>query len=173
MIVPDANRARIVEAAAALGLDVEEINDDTRGRNWQVTVVVDRDGGADLDTLADLSRELDPLAESWGEDDRQITLEITTRGVDAPLAEVRHWRRAFGRKVSIVYREDVSPGPATARVGQVDEADRTVRIVSREGRGPVVQSVALTDVVSAKVEVEFKPAPGDEVELLSDADGGK
>lgn len=173
MIVPEADRARIAESAVALGLDLEGLDEDTRGRQWRVTVVVDRDGGADLDVLTELSRELDVLAESWGDEARRITLEVSTRGVDAPLVEARHWRRAFGRKVSITYREGAGPGPETGRVGRLDEAAERVRIVSREGRAPVVQSVALSDVAAANVVVEFKTAPDDELELLSDADGGE
>ena len=167
MIVPDPDRTRIREAAAARGLDVEDVREDSRGATWGVTVVVDADGGASLDDLAALSGDLDPLAEEWGGPTRAVTLEVTSRGVDAPLTAIRHWRRARGRQVALTYVPGQS-GPTRARVGDVDESAGTVRLVSREGRGLRADSVALDAVDRAVIRVEFRPAPEDETALLAD-----
>ena len=64
-------------------------------------VVVDRDGGIDLDAVAEVSRavgaalDADPDAMPG-----TYVLEVTTPGVDRPLTQPRHWRRAKGRLVS-------------------------------------------------------------------------
>lgn len=134
-----------------------------------MTVVVDGDGGVSLDALAELSTALDPLAETWGGTERPVTLEVTSRGVDAPLEEPRHWRRAYGRQVDIDYVEGAT-GPARGRVGTLDEAAGTVRVVSKTGRGIIVDSVPLTDVARAVIRVEFRPAPQSEMDLLSETD---
>ena len=169
MIVPEPDRAHIRKAVADRGLDLEELRENDRSATWRVVVVVDGDGGVLLDTLAELSTELDPLAENWGGPGRPVTLEVTSRGVDAPLEEPRHWRRARGRQVDIDY-VDGATGPTRARVGDLDETAGTVRLVSKSGREIVVDSVALTDVARAVIRVEFRPAPRAEMDLLSEED---
>lgn len=169
MIVPEPDRAQIRNAVSGRGLDLEDLRENDQSSTWRVTVVVDGDGGVSLDTLAELSTELDPLAETWGGANRPVTLEVTSRGVDAPLREPRHWRRAYGRQVDIDYVEGAT-GPARGRVGDLDEAAGTVRIVSKPGRALTADSVALSDVDRAVIRVEFRPAPQSELDLLSEPD---
>lgn len=169
VIVPEPDRAHIRKAVSDRGLDLEELREVERVSDWHVTVVVDGETGVSLDALAALSTDLDPLAETWGGETLPVTLEVTSRGVDAPLEELRHWRRARGRQVDIEYVEGAS-GPARGRVGDVDVAAEAVRIVSKAGRGITAESVALTDVARAVIRVEFRPAPQDEMDLLPEPD---
>ena len=167
MIVPEPDRAHIRKAVSDRGLDLEELRENDRSTTWQVTVVVDGDGGVSLDVLSELSAEIDPLAESWGGPERSVTLEVTSRGVDAPLQEPRHWRRARGRQVDIDYVDGAS-GPARGRVGDVDIGAGTVRLVTTSGREITAHSVALVDVARAVIRVEFRPAPQGEIDLLTE-----
>ena len=169
MIVPEPDRAHIRKAVSDRGLDLEELREDERVNAWNVTVVVDSDSGVSLDALAALSTDLDPLAETWGGDTIPVTLEVTSRGVDAPLEEQRHWRRAHGRQVDIEYVEGAA-GPRRGRVGDLDSSAGTVRIVSKASRGISVDSVTLGDVARAVIRVEFRPAPQAELVLLSETD---
>jgi len=169
VIVPEPDRAYIRKAVSDRGLDLEDLRENDRSATWRVTVVVDGDSGATLDDLAELSAELDPLAEQWGDPDRAVVLEVTSRGVDAPLVEHRHWRRARGRQVELTY-VDGAGGPSRGRVGDLDEERGVVRIVSRAGRGITVDSVALDTVARATIRVEFRPPPGDEMDMLSESD---
>ncbi|HXW35499.1 MAG TPA: ribosome maturation factor RimP [Acidimicrobiales bacterium] len=65
-------------------------------------VVVDREGGVDLDTIADathvLSRALDEHDPFPG---HRYTLEVTSPGVERPLRSQRHFSRAVGEVVSV------------------------------------------------------------------------
>lgn len=169
MIVPEPDRAHIHQAAADCGLDVEEIREDDRSDTWRVVLVVDGDKGVSLDGLAELARVLDPVAETWGDANRAVTLEVTSRGVDAPLEEPRHWRRARGRQIDVTYVEGVT-GPSRARIGDLDESAGTVRLISRAGRAVRVDSVSLEQVARAVIRVEFRPAPEDELSLLADSE---
>lgn len=167
VIVPEPDWAHIRKAVSDRGLDLEDVREETRSSTFLVTVVVDGDSGVSLDDLAELSLALDPLAEHWGGEDRPITLEVTSRGVDAPLEHPRHWRRARGRQVDLTYTAGAE-GPTRGRVGDLDEAAGVVRIVSRSGRGTRVHSVALEQVDRAVIRVEFRPAPQEELALLSE-----
>jgi ribosome maturation factor RimP len=93
-------RELVEPAVIEAGYDLEEVTVTKAGRRSVVRVVVDIDGGVDLDAVADVSRsvsaaldEADPLGE------QPYVLEVTSPGVDRPLTEPRHWRRNVGRKV--------------------------------------------------------------------------
>ncbi len=87
----------VVESA---GYDLEEVVVTSAGRRSVVRVVVDRDGGIDLDAVAEVSRAVSgALDEADAFGDSAYTLEVTSPGVDRPLTEPRHWRRNVGRLV--------------------------------------------------------------------------
>ncbi len=135
------------------GFDLEDVSVSRAGRRSVVRVVVDADGGIDLDAVAEVSRvvsdALDAALEGGaslaGELAGSYTLEVTSPGVDRPLTEQRHWRRATGRLVAV----DVKGTPATGRVVEVDDAGVTLNLKGRQ------QHVAWADLGRGKVQVEF------------------
>ena len=64
-------------------------------------VAYHRSGGAALDQIAEVSREVSVRLDASGVmGEVPYTLEVSSPGVDRPLTEPRHWRRAQGRLVS-------------------------------------------------------------------------
>jgi ribosome maturation factor RimP len=93
-------RPVVEPVVAAAGYDLEDITTTAAGRRSVVRVVVDRDGGVDLDDVAELSRAISQrLDDADPVGDAAYTLEVTSPGVDRPLTEPRHWRRNVGRLV--------------------------------------------------------------------------
>ncbi|MFT4087987.1 MAG: ribosome maturation factor RimP [Gordonia sp. (in: high G+C Gram-positive bacteria)] len=138
---------------AELGYDVEEVVISTPPGGREVRIVVDRDGGASLDALAEVSREAaDALDDSDVLGETPYDLQVTTPGVDRPLTEPRHWRRARGRKV-IVKLSAGEPSTVTGRVGDSDD-ERATLIRNDKGRFSTVD-VMLADVAKAKIDVDF------------------
>ena len=86
--------------AESAGMDLESVRISAAGRRWLLRVVVDADSGPGLDQIALVSRsmsaELD-ASEVMGQ--AAYTLEVSSPGVDRPLTEPKHWRRAVGRLV--------------------------------------------------------------------------
>jgi ribosome maturation factor RimP len=145
------SRQRVHDALApvvsAAGYDLEDVSVTTAGRRSVVRVVVDRDGGVDLDAVAEVSRSVsDALdgAEVMGT--APYVLEVTSPGVDRPLTEPRHWRRATGRLVRVHVPDG---GQLIGRV--VDGDDDTIRL-DIDGE---VRSFAYTDLGPGHVQVEF------------------
>ena len=94
-------RALLAPVVEGLGLDLEDVEVTAAGRRRRVCVVVDRDGGIDLDAVADVSKSVsDVLDASDALGSAPYVLEVTSPGVDRPLTQPRHWRRARGRLVS-------------------------------------------------------------------------
>ncbi len=91
---------------AAAGMDLEAVRVSVAGRRRLLRVVVDSDRGVSLDDAAAISRqlsaELDAVAVMG---DFPYTLEVSSPGVDRPLTEPRHWRRAVGRLVQVTVTE--------------------------------------------------------------------
>lgn len=140
------------------GFELDELDVRVAGRRHTVKVVVDSDDGVGLDDIARLSRaaaaELDQhehlLAGSY-------TLEVTSPGVDRPLAGQRHWKRAHLRRVAVRTHDGTT---FACRVGEAG-ADAVTVVV--DGK---LRQLRYADVAHAAVEVEFKPAPDAELAIL-------
>jgi ribosome maturation factor RimP len=92
------------------GMDLESVRISAAGRRWLLRVVVDGDNRPGLDEIALVSRSVSAeLDESGVMGEAAYTLEVSSPGVDRPLTERRHWRRAVGR---LVYVPLSRPAPA-------------------------------------------------------------
>src|ERR1700709_715090 len=84
----------------ASGADLEDVPVSRAGSRSLVRVIIDRDGGLDLDAVAEVSHAVSAALDA-DEDvmPGAFVLEVSTPGVDRPLTHPRHWRRARGRLV--------------------------------------------------------------------------
>ncbi len=144
----------VVEAA---GYDLEDVTVSQAGRRSLVRVIVDRDGGIDLDAVADVSRAVSDVLdddETGGADlaDAYV-LEVSSPGVDRPLTAPRHWRRAVGRLV----RSTVDGATVTGRVVAADdvgvrlEVDGSERLVPWMGARCRALNPPVRKILSASV----------------------
>ena len=99
----------------AAGLDLESVRLGSAGRRRLLRVVVDADGGVSLDDIALVSREASVRLDDTGAmGEAPYTLEVSSPGVDRPLTQPRHWRRAVGRLVRVPLAG--RPAPVEGRV---------------------------------------------------------
>ena len=140
-------RDAVEPAVTAAGFDLEDVEVVAAGRRSVVRVVVDHDGGIDLDAVAEVSRVVsDVLDASDATGSTPYTLEVTSPGVDRPLTEPRHWRRAVGRLVSVPVRE---AGTVTGRVRAADETSVTFDVDGAD------RTLALAELGPGRIQVEF------------------
>lgn len=158
-------RPTVEDAVSAAGFDLEEIEVREAGRRRLVRVIVDSDDGVGLDDIASLSRgvsaELDQRDDLLG---GPYTLEITSPGVDRPLRELRHWRRARSRLVEAALKDS---GKITGRVGAAYESH--VRLLV-DG---ALRDLHYADVDRASVVIEFRQPPAEELRALADDEDGR
>lgn len=145
-------RDRLVEliepVAARAGLDLEDVTVAPAGKRRLLRVVVDRDGGVTLDDTSELSRALsDVLDASDAMGPGSYTLEVTSPGVDRPLTEQRHWRRATGRLVRAPLR---AGGEVTGRVVSADAEGVSIDVDGTPRR------FGYDELGRGKVQVEFR-----------------
>ena len=143
----DSLETLVESTVTSLGLDLEALDLTPAGNKRVLRIAVDRDGGVGIDHITDATRALSEVLDSsdvMGE--QPYTLEVTSRGVDRPLTEPRHWRRNEGRLVRLRLEGDDSS--VDGRIGASD--DTGVEIVGR-----TTTRYAYTDITSALVQVEL------------------
>jgi len=111
----------ISPVVAAAGMDLESVRVTAAGRRRLLRVVVDSDRGVSLDDAATVSRELSAALDTVAVmGDFPYTLEVSSPGVDRPLTDRRHWRRAVGRLVQVTVTDATGSGPVSGRIAAAD-----------------------------------------------------
>lgn len=120
-------------------------------------ITVDGDGpkgrGPLLDDVAEATRSIsDALDASDLTGTRPYVLEVSSRGVGAPLTKPQHWRRNAGRLVEVT---------------ATDGTKTTGRIVSADDDAATLETgtVAYADVKKAVIQVELNRKPDPELDL--------
>lgn len=132
----------------AEGLDLEDVTVTQAGKRRLLRVIVDRDGGVSLDDIADVSQ-----AVSTALDDDDVmgqaayTLEVSSPGVDRPLTEPRHWRRAAKRLVKAEMRDG---SVVEGRILAADESGVDLDVAGSARR------LDYQDLTRGRVQVEFR-----------------
>ena len=166
-------RALLEPVVTALGLDLEDLDVQASGRRRRVSVVIDRDGGVDLDGIAAASRAVsDALDASDAMGDDPYTLEVTSPGVDRPLTLPRHWRRNIGRRV----RVHLADGSTLhGRIREVDDDGVLVAVDVKGKPESMERRTPWAEVARGEVQVEFRrpqdsESAGDSDESVSESD---
>jgi len=155
MVTPGAaERVRLVVAPVVTAADLflEEVVVSPAGRLSVVRVVVDLPehvpGGLGLDRLATVSRAVSAALDAADPIGGAYTLEVSSPGTSRPLTEVRHFRRAVGRLVSITLQD------GSSQVGRVVAADETQVVL--QGDDGAELAVPMAEVARGEVGVELK-----------------
>ncbi len=157
-------KAGLTEPLGELGVDVETVDVQKAGRRHIVRIIVDRDGGLDLDLIAAVSRRASELLDEPPLADElpgPFVLEVTSPGVDRPLTETRHWRRALTRLVEATLADGST---VVGRVTSVPDDDSVVLSTDSGDR-----TIARADVQRAVVQVEFNRADAAALVVEEDA----
>ncbi|MFI6272957.1 ribosome maturation factor RimP [Micromonospora zamorensis] len=175
-------RAVIEPVVNDAGYDLEDLSVSRAGRRHVVRVMVDADGGIDLDAVADVSRAvsaaLDAAEEAGGDIVAgEYQLEVSSPGVDRPLTLPRHWRRNVSRLVKVTVR---GAAALPEQRGEQPTGDRqlTGRVIAADDEGVQLEtedgrtSWAYAQLGPGRVQVEFTRLAelGEPDEEFDDAD---
>src|ERR1700728_4367614 len=159
--VDDRKLAGLIKpVVTAAGMDLELVRVIVAGRRRLLRIVVDSDHGVSLDDAADVSRDISVLLDAHNAlGDVPYTLEVSSPGVDRPLTEPRHWRRARGRLVRV---KVTGEGPVEGRLLAADADGVTLGLPGGERRFPYA------DMGAGSVQLEFGRIPDAELDEFSD-----
>jgi len=161
--VDDRRLAGLIRSVvAAAGMDLESVRVTVAGRRRLLRVVVDSDHGVSLDDAAFVSRDVSAALDATDVmGDIPYTLEVSSPGVDRPLTEPRHWRRAAGRLVRV---KVAAEGTVEGRVLSGDAEGVTMDV------NGVKRRFAYGDLGAGAVQVEFGRVPDADLEEIADAE---
>ena len=134
--------------ASNMGLDLEDVEIKSAGKHSIVQVSIDKDGGINLDEVAQISNQISEALDAkevLGE--KPYTLEVGSPGIDRALTLPRHWRRNNGRLVKINFGSN-------SEIGRIIESDEEK--VSLEVKGKT-RSIDFDKIDKAFIQVEFNP----------------
>jgi ribosome maturation factor RimP len=148
--------AAIEPVLATLDLELFDLQFTASGRARTVRVVVDRDGGVDLDAISAASEHISSALDARDDLGGPYALEVSSPGLERSLQRPEHFRRAVGETVSVKTRD--ADGEVRRVRGELVEADE---------HGIVVQAgdterVDYDQIVQARTVFEWgaSPKPG-------------
>ncbi|WP_037328454.1 ribosome maturation factor RimP [Runella zeae] len=121
----------------------------------KVTVLIDSDEGISIDECAEISRKLGDLIEEQGILPNAYTLEVSSPGVDYPLAMPRQFRKNLGRTLKVILPEGIE------KKGQLLSASEEGFVLLEElkkkkkDQVPNELSFAYADIVRVEVQIKF------------------
>jgi ribosome maturation factor RimP len=140
----------VVEAG---GLELVEVEFHRQEGRRVLRVTVDREGGVDLDTIAQASERISRRLDIEGFRPGPYQLEVSSPGVERPLREPRDFARRVGEKVKVRMSEPV--GGSRTVTGVIADADeRRVRLATEAGE----QAVEFDRIASARTVFEWGAA---------------
>jgi ribosome maturation factor RimP len=136
------------------GLEVWEVTFGREDGGRILRVMVDREGGVDLDTISELSRRISRRLdlERFGQDG-PYDLEVGSPGLERRLREPRHFERSVGQQVKVKTVEPVDG--SRVHQGALVSADAEAIVIASDG-GEL--RVPYGGIASARTVFEWKKA---------------
>jgi ribosome maturation factor RimP len=150
----------VAPAVAAIGLDLYDVEISGSGRARVLRVLVDREGGIDLDGIAAATEAVSPLLDAPPLDAAipgPYALEVSSPGLERPLRTPAHFAGARGTTVSVKIRAGDDAHPTRRVRGVVGETDDSgFDLVLDDGS---TQRLGYGEVAQARTVFEWGPQP--------------
>ena len=150
----NAVRAAAEPVLSSLGLELVDIEVVGSGRARTLRLTVDRDGGIDLDTLAEANRPVLAALDAVDALSGPYTLELSSPGLERPLRRPAEFRRFVGTTVSVKTHDAVAG--ARRHRGLLVEADDGGIDLDVDGEH---RRFSYDAIASARTVFEWGPAP--------------
>jgi ribosome maturation factor RimP len=95
----------IEPVVAEAGLCLISVEVERRGKRLVVTVTLDKPGGIDIESCADMSEEISRYMDVENLIDERYNLEVESPGLQRVLRKPREYRCFLGREVEVVLRQ--------------------------------------------------------------------
>lgn len=121
----------------------------------KITILIDSDAGISIDECADISRALGEMIEAQDLMPDAYTLEVSSPGVDFPLASPRQFRKNIGRLLRVILQD------GTEKTGTLLSADEHGFVLleilkkKKKDQEPAQLTLAYSDCLKAEVQVKF------------------
>lgn len=123
----------------------------------KISVLIDGDQGVDIDYCASISRQLAASIEEHEWIDTAYVLEVSSPGIDYPLASVRQYVKNIGRRLKV---QPMEGSELKGELLQVNDQAITIKAEIKEKGSKKTKeeetTISLADIKKAQVLVSFK-----------------
>lgn len=146
--------AVVAPIAEEMGLGIWDIQFLKEGTEWCLRIIIDKEGGVNIDDCEKLSRavdkpldELDPIDGAW-------SLEVSSPGIERALTKPEHYEKMAGRDVAVqLYRPIEETGEKEVIAQLVALREKMIVLKDLEG---TEFEIALKDAVSVRLYEEIE-----------------
>jgi ribosome maturation factor RimP len=132
------------------GLELVEVSFGSEQGRRILRVTVDREGGVDLDAVADVSRRVSRRLDLEGFDPGPYSLEVGSPGVERPLRVPSDFARRVGERVKVRTARPLDG--ARTFTGTILEADERQLKIATDG---AERTIPFGDIASARTVFEW------------------
>ena len=147
-------RAAAEPVLSSLGLELVDVEVVGSGRARTLRLTIDRDGGIDLDALAEANRPVSDALDAVEALSGPYTLELSSPGVERPLRRPAEFRRFVDTTISVKSHDPVDG--ARRHRGLLVEADDAGIALEVDGQH---RRFSYDAIASAHTVFEWGPAP--------------
>jgi ribosome maturation factor RimP len=146
---------RVADAVAPALDDLGLVLHDVEHAGTSIRVVIDRDGGVDVDSLTAATRAVSRLMDELDPIDGRYTLEVSSPGLERPLRTPAHFARAVGAEVDVKTRPGTEGDRRfTATVAGADSDAATFALADGTTR-----TLSYDEIERARTTFAWGPAP--------------
>ena len=159
MIDVDTIAQALAPAVSEVGLALYDVQLTGNGRARILRVMVDREGGVDLDAIADATQAVSPLLDAPPLDAviaGPYALEVSSPGLERPLRTPAHFTRAIGETVSVKTRAVDDHGARRVRGVVTGADDAGFALTLEDGTS---ERIDYGDVTQARTVFEWGKEP--------------
>lgn len=142
---------------SALGLELYDVEVTGDGRAAVVRVLVDREGGVDLEAISSASDQISRVLDELPTDvvpSSRYGLEVSSPGLERPLRRREHYRGAVGETVSVKIAPSTEEPARRVRGALATAGDETFELALEDG---TTLQLSYDDVVQARTVFEWGP----------------
>ena len=146
-------------AVTGMGLDLYDVEINGSGRARVLRVLVDRDGGIDLEGIAAATEALSPVLDAPPLDAAipgPYALEVSSPGLERPLRTPAHFARATGETISVKTRGDDNRPARRIRGVVTSTDDAGFDLALEDGTS---EHLAYDDISQSRTVFEWGPQP--------------
>ena len=154
MVDQTAVRAAAEPVLSSLGMELVDVEIVGSGRARTLRLTIDREGGIDLDALAEANGPVSEALDSVDAMSGPYTLELSSPGVERPLRRPSEFRRFVGTTISVKSHDPVDD--ARRHRGLLTEVDDSGIVLEVDGQH---RRFSYDAIASARTVFEWGPAP--------------
>jgi ribosome maturation factor RimP len=134
------------------GTDMFIVNIKIKPTN-NIKVFLDSDSGFSIDKASSINRKLYAAIEEAGMfPDGDFSLEVSSPGVDEPLAQMRQYKKNVGRKVTVTMNDD---SEQTGMLTAVGDEQLTLEVKGKKPHEKIIAEIPFSNIKKTIVQIIF------------------